>query len=79
MKAYGKLKVLLKWAGGKSWLTKNHPQLFHSKESITSRAFANQPSIKFKRYIEPFLGGGAVFKYMKPNQKSFFPWCIYFG
>lgn len=62
--------MLLKWAGGKSWLTKNHPQLFHSKESITSRAFANQPSIKFKRYIEPFLGGGAVFKYMKPNQKS---------
>jgi DNA adenine methylase len=62
--------VILKWAGGKSWLTKNHPQLFHSEESITSRAFTNQPSIKFKKYIEPFLGGGAVFKYMKPNKKS---------
>lgn len=62
--------MLLKWAGGKSWLTKNHPQLFHSEESITSRAFTNQPSIKFKKYIEPFLGGGAVFKYMKPNKKS---------
>tara|TARA_B100001057_G_C22694919_1_gene889328 strand:+ start:239 stop:1081 length:843 start_codon:yes stop_codon:yes gene_type:complete len=62
--------VLLKWAGGKSWLTKNHPQVFHSKESLNNRAFQNLPSITYNRYIEPFLGGGAVFKYLKPNNRS---------
>ena len=62
--------MLLKWAGGKKWLTKNHPQVFHSKESLRSRAFEGLPSIKFNRYIEPFLGGGAVFKYLKPNNTS---------
>ena len=62
--------MLLKWAGGKSWLTKNHPQIFHSEESLTSRAFLNFVSIEYNRYIEPFLGGGAVFKYLKPNNIS---------
>lgn len=62
--------MLLKWAGGKSWLTKNHKKIFHSEESQSSRAFLNYPSIKYKRYIEPFLGGGAVFKYLKPEDKS---------
>ena len=62
--------MLLKWAGGKSWLTKNHKQIFHSEESLSSRAFKNYPSIEYERYIEPFLGGGAVFKYLKPENKS---------
>ena len=62
--------MLLKWAGGKSWLTNNHKQIFHSQESLISRAFNNYPSIEYKRYIEPFLGGGAVFKYLKPANKS---------
>ena len=62
--------MLLKWAGGKSWLTKNHKKIFHSQDSLISRAFNNHPSIKYKRYIEPFLGGGAVFKYLKPKNES---------
>ncbi len=62
--------MLLKWAGGKSWLTKNYKQIFHSEESLTSRAFNNYPSIEYRKYIEPFLGGGAVFKYLKPENKS---------
>tara|TARA_B110000977_G_scaffold104707_1_gene136626 strand:+ start:5062 stop:5904 length:843 start_codon:yes stop_codon:yes gene_type:complete len=59
--------MLLKWAGGKTWLTKNHPYIFHSKDSFNSRALKH-PSIEFKRYIDPFLGGGAVFKYLKPDK-----------
>ena len=62
--------MILKWAGGKSWLTKNHPQIFHSEKSLLTRAFQNQPSIEFNNYIEPFLGGGAVFKYLRPQKKS---------
>jgi len=62
--------VFLKWAGGKSWLTKNHPQVFHSNESLNTTAFLNYPSIEYNRYIEPFLGGGAVFKYLKPKNTS---------
>jgi len=62
--------VLLKWAGGKSWLTKNYKQIFHSQESLTSSTFNGSPSIEYKRYIEPFLGGGAVFKYLRPKNKS---------
>ena len=64
--------MLLKWAGGKSWLTKNHPQIFHSEESASTRAFQNLPSIEFNNYIEPFLGGGAVFKYLRKNQLTYF-------
>jgi len=51
--------VLLKWAGGKSWLVKNHSEIFHNNEIL-----------EFKNYIEPFLGGGAVFKFLKPNNNS---------
>lgn len=47
------LKPFLKWAGGKRWLTKQHPELFQ---------------IPFERYLEPFLGGGAVFFHMLPEK-----------
>ena len=51
--------MLLKWAGGKSWLTKNKPEIFDIDRTL-----------QFKNYLEPFLGGGAVFKYLQPNNKS---------
>ena len=59
--------MLIKWAGGKSWLTKNHPYVFHSKESIKNEDIDHK-SIEFNRYIDPFLGGGAVFRYLKPSK-----------
>lgn len=43
----------LKWAGGKRWLVQNHADLFPKK---------------FNRYIEPFLGSGAVFFYLEPEK-----------
>jgi len=42
----------LKWAGGKRWLTFRYQHLF---------------PIQYDRYIEPFLGSGAVFFHLKPN------------
>lgn len=42
----------LKWAGGKRWLVSMHSDIY--------------PSV-FDRYIEPFLGSGAVFFHMRPN------------
>ena len=42
----------LKWAGGKRWLVANYSELIPQK---------------FSRYVEPFLGSGAVFFYLKPN------------
>lgn len=42
----------LKWAGGKRWLTASYSKLL---------------DVKFDRYIEPFLGGGAVFFFLKPQ------------
>lgn len=47
------LEPFLKWAGGKRWLISN----FHS---IFPR--------KYKRYVEPFLGSGAVFFSLNPAQ-----------
>lgn len=41
----------LKWAGGKRWFVQNHFDLLPST---------------FNRYIEPFLGAGAVFFYLQP-------------
>jgi DNA adenine methylase len=43
----------LKWAGGKRWLTDSHFGLF---------------DIKYERFIEPFLGSGAVFFKLSPRK-----------
>lgn len=43
----------LKWPGGKRWFVQNHSDLLPGN---------------YNRYIEPFLGGGAVFFYLQPNQ-----------
>jgi DNA adenine methylase len=43
----------LKWAGGKRWLTTSYPNLFQHS---------------FRRYIEPFLGSGAVFFHLLPDR-----------
>lgn len=46
------VKPFLKWAGGKRWFVQNHG------------AFLPR---KFNRYIEPFLGSGAVFFHLRPE------------
>lgn len=48
------LKILpfLKWAGGKRWLVSNYSKWIPAE---------------FDRYIEPFLGGGALFFHLKPE------------
>lgn len=43
----------LKWAGGKRWLINAHPNLIN---------------FKFNRYIEPFLGSGAMYFHLMPEQ-----------
>lgn len=43
----------LKWAGGKRWLVSSYPDLLN---------------LPFKRYIEPFLGSGAVFFHLAPDR-----------
>ncbi len=43
----------LKWAGGKRWLVKNHAEIFPKN---------------FNRYYEPFLGSGAVYFHLLPNE-----------
>ena len=50
-----KAKPFVKWVGGKTQLL---PEL-------TSRMPAN-----FSRYFEPFLGGGALFFYLQPEQST---------
>lgn len=47
------MKPFIKWAGGKRWLT--------SDPRFSLPEFSG-------RYIEPFLGGGAVFFHMRPQQ-----------
>ncbi len=47
------LVPFLKWAGGKRWLTASHLALFPST---------------YERYIEPFLGSGAVFFALNPER-----------
>jgi DNA adenine methylase len=46
-------KPFLKWAGGKRWLVTTHLDLFPQS---------------YERYIEPFLGSGAVFFALAPKQ-----------
>jgi len=48
------MEPFLKWAGGKRWLVNKAAELLPE---------ANQ----FNRYIEPFLGGGAVFFHLQPG------------
>jgi DNA adenine methylase len=46
------LVPLLKWAGGKRWLIPHAKDIFPTS---------------YNRYIEPFLGGGAVFFHLRPE------------
>lgn len=47
------LTPFLKWAGGKRWLCRRFPFLFPSD---------------FSRYVEPFLGSGAVLFHVRPER-----------
>ncbi|MBL1437562.1 MAG: Dam family site-specific DNA-(adenine-N6)-methyltransferase [Rhodobacteraceae bacterium] len=47
------MKPFIKWAGGKSWLLKNNQFILPEFDG---------------RYIEPFLGGAAVFFHLAPKQ-----------
>lgn len=47
------LKPFLKWAGGKRWFVANHSYFFPDS---------------YGTYLEPFLGSGAVFFYMRPTR-----------
>ena len=47
------LKPFLRWVGGKRWLTARYGGMFPQE---------------FNRYIEPFLGSGAVFFYLLPEK-----------
>lgn len=46
------LSPFLKWAGGKRWFISNHKDLI---------------PYKFNKYIEPFVGSGAVYFYLSPS------------
>lgn len=46
-------KTFLKWAGGKNWFIKHQYQRLPQY---------------YNRYIDPFLGGGALYFYMEPQQ-----------
>jgi DNA adenine methylase len=50
---YSDLQPFLKWAGGKRWLVERFPHFF---------------AVKYSRYIEPFLGSGAVFFRTRPKR-----------
>jgi DNA adenine methylase len=49
------MEPFLKWAGGKRWFIKNYSDLL-PKEN------------EYKKYLEPFLGGGAMFFHLKPQK-----------
>jgi DNA adenine methylase len=46
-------EAFLKWAGGKRWLVSQHEGIF---------------PLAFGRYVEPFLGSGAVFFHLNPQR-----------
>lgn len=46
------LVPFLKWAGGKRWFVSQHGEIFPTT---------------YRRYIEPFLGGGAVYFHLRPK------------
>jgi DNA adenine methylase len=46
------ISPFLKWPGGKRWFVRNHSHLLPTE---------------YNRYIEPFLGGGAVFFHLRPK------------
>jgi len=48
------MEPFLKWAGGKRWLINKAANLLPENN-------------KFDRYIEPFLGGGAIFFHIQPE------------
>jgi DNA adenine methylase len=48
-----RIKPFLKWAGGKRWLIENYDHLIPKQ---------------FNRYIEPFVGSGAVYFYLQPER-----------
>lgn len=50
--ANGQVRPFLKWAGGKRWFTRKCGHTFPAS---------------YKRYIEPFLGSGAVFFHLRPE------------
>ncbi|EAA3799226.1 DNA methyltransferase [Salmonella enterica subsp. enterica] len=47
------LQPIIKWAGGKRWLVRKSSELFPTE---------------FNKYIEPFLGGGAVYFHLQPKK-----------
>lgn len=56
MKNYDKPVPFLRWAGGKTWLTKLWDKIVINNQ--------------FNNYIEPFLGGGAIFFSLEHTQQS---------
>lgn len=54
--------MLLKWAGGKTWLVKNYADIFSEHDAALSKR------INFNTYIEPFVGGGSVLRYLGPKE-----------
>jgi DNA adenine methylase len=51
--SFAQFPPFLKWAGGKRWLVANHTSLFPTE---------------YNRYIEPFLGSGAVLFHLFPKK-----------
>ena len=45
--------ALLKWAGGKRWFVKHH---------------IHRVPEQFNRYVDPFIGGGALFFHLEPDE-----------